>query len=78
MGCNGDCQCNCGNGEIYLNTSMEAVSSITKYKVLNEDALEPTRGSKDAAGYEFADKYGDQNQPTRFQSISIFYSKRNN
>lgn len=52
MSCNGDCQCNCGNGAIYLATNMEAVSSIIKYRMLREDAIEPTRGSEDAAGYD--------------------------
>lgn len=51
MGCCNE-ECNCGNGAFHLAPNMETISTIIKYRVLNEDAIEPTRGSKDAAGYD--------------------------
>lgn len=51
MGCCNE-ECNCGNGAFHLAPNMEAISTIIKYKVLNENAIEPTRGSEDAAGYD--------------------------
>ena len=67
--CNGEC--NCGNGEIYLATSMEAASTIIKYKKLHDNAVQPTRGSEDAAGYDLYAAMYDTVEIPPHQTVKI-------
>ena len=70
MGCCSG-ECNCGNGEFYLAPNIEAASTIIKYKKLHNNAVQPTRGSEDAAGYDLYAAIYDTVEIPPHQTVKI-------
>ena len=70
MGCYSE-ECHCGNEELCLATNMEAVSTIIKYKKLHDNAVQPTRGSEDAAGYDLYAAICDTVEIPPHQTVKI-------